>query len=337
MTTALIADDSTFFRSIIKKAIEEIGIKVVAQVRDGKEAVRKAKILKPDLIFLDVIMPRMDGITALIEIMKYSPTKVLIMTAYGRNYADVAIRALENGAVDFLSKNTDIKEIQSKTLNCLKANIVDNKLFMKKNLYRTVEKPASIKIKPKLIIIGASTGGPKVVREILQNLNPPQPPMILIQHLPKDFAESFANRLDSTSKLKVVLAQNNMGLSNNTVFVAPGGTHLTIKEVNNHLMFHLFDGERVNGVIPSLDPAILSASYYFGNSLLITILTGMGYDGLAGTRYAKTKSSTVIAQNEYSCVVYGMPKAIIDENLADYIVPPREITKLFNNSQTYGV
>jgi two-component system chemotaxis response regulator CheB len=341
MTTALIADDSIFFRSIIKKSLEEIDIKVISQVRDGKDAVHKAKTLKPDLIFLDLIMPRMDGITALVEIMKNSPTKVIIMTAYGHDYADVAIRALEKGAIDFFLKDSTgqdiVKEIQNKAQKCLKVNIVDNKLFKKKNLYRTVEKSKNKKIKPKLVIIGSSTGGPKVLREIFQNLRPPQPPIILIQHLPKDFADSFTKRLNDLTELNVILAQNDMRLANNTVYVAPGGTHLTLKEVNNNIKFHLFDGERVNGVIPSLDPTILSASYYFDKKLLIVILTGMGFDGLAGSRYAKTKSSTIIAQNEESCLIFGMPKAIIDENLADYTLPPDQITKLLNNSNILGV
>jgi two-component system chemotaxis response regulator CheB len=338
--TALIADDSISFRTILRKSLEEIGVKIVAEVRDGEEAVNKTVRLKPDIVFLDLVMPKKDGMTALKEIMSIAPTKIIFMTSYDPDFNDIAVRALEFGAIEFILKNTNTnnfsKEIKNKLKFCLQASLPNQNKSTFNNSIGFKDKRKG-KIKPKLIIIGSSTGGPKVLGEIFQELTPPQPPIIVVQHLPIGFSKSFAKRLNTKSELNIVLAEEDMEIKNNFVYLAPSGNHLVLKEHENDITFHLTKGERVNGVIPSLDPTILSASYHFGNRLFIIILTGMGVDGLAGSRYAKDRGSILAAQDKQSCVIYGMPKAIIEEELADYILNPIQITNLLKNTSTIGV
>ncbi|MFX1534350.1 MAG: chemotaxis-specific protein-glutamate methyltransferase CheB [Promethearchaeota archaeon] len=338
MPKVLIAEDSFVIRKIIRKILEEVGFKIVAEVDNGLDAVAKTRVCKPDLIVMDVVMPKMDGLTALDQIMTTCPTKILLISAYGPKYANIAFEAIERGAIAFISKPSGDQsldynfkeELQTKAKACLEAKL-GGYTQRSTAIYTSRKKRKKPIIQSQqLVIIGASTGGPKVVQELLSNLRTSFPPVIVIQHLPAGFSSTFATRLDKMSKLKVIEAQTGMNLNLNTVYVAPGGTHLVFEEKNNRLEVYLYKGERVNGVIPSLEPTIVSATYHYGKNVTLVVLTGMGTDGLAGARYSKNYGATILAQDEASSTIYGMPKAIVDAGLADIVANPKDIAAYLN-------
>ena len=332
---AIIVDDSLLIRSIITKLLNELQYKVVSEASNGLDAVHKVQAYKPDLLIIDVMMPKMDGLTALTEIMKVVPTRTIVVSSYDEKYLDIAYRSLELGALAFIPKNTNITVFQSELKSQIK--LIENAKVVKKFYFEPSpeqmklmhESRKIIRKNQHLVILGASTGGPNLVHEIISKLRKPFPPVIIIQHLPIGFTESFSNRMNNKTELDVVVAEEDMRVKMNTVYIAPGGKHLVLKD-ERFPRISLSDGDRVNGVIPSLDPTIMSASHIYKDQLTITILTGMGSDGLAGCRYAHKHNAFIITQDEDSCVIYGMPKAINDENLADYTGNPSNIITLLN-------
>lgn len=332
---AIIVDDSLLIRSIISKLLIELHYKVVSEASNGLDALHKVQAYKPDLLIIDVMMPKMDGLTALTEIMKTIPTRTIVVSSYDEKYLDIAYRSLELGALAFIPKNTNISVFQKELKSQIK-NIEDAKVTKKFHFSPTTqqvklknESKRFIQKNKHLLIIGASTGGPNLVHEIISKLRKPFPPVIVIQHLPIGFTDSFSNRMNNRTELEVLVAEEDMRIKMNTVYIAPGGKHLVLKD-DKFPRISLSDGDRVNGVIPSLDPTIMSASHIFKDQLTIAILTGMGSDGLAGCRYAHKNSAFIITQDEESCVIYGMPKAINEEDLADYTGNPSNIITLLN-------
>ena len=332
---AIIVDDSLLIRNIITKILVELNYKVVSEASNGLDAIRKVASYKPDLLIIDVMMPKMDGLTSLTEIMKNTPTKTIVVSSYDEKYLDIAYRSLEIGALAFIPKNTNITLFQ-KELNT-QIKVTETAKMPKKMIFEPrsnavpiiADRFRSIFKSRHLLIIGASTGGPNLVHDIISKLHKPFPPIIIVQHLPVGFTESFSNRMNTKTDLTVVVAEENMNLEMNKVYVAPGGKHLVLKS-GTQPYITLMEDDRLSGVIPSLDPTIMSASHIFKEQLTIVILTGMGSDGLAGCRYAHKHNAFIISQNEDSCVVYGMPKAINDEKLSDYTSNPSNIISLLN-------
>ncbi|MFX1253606.1 MAG: CheB methylesterase domain-containing protein [Promethearchaeota archaeon] len=181
-----------------------------------------------------------------------------------------------------------------------------------------------------LIIIGASTGGPKVIQDILSKLIPPFPPVIVVQHFPVGFTTPFAERLDKWSELHIIEAKTGMLLTSNHVYIAPAGMHLVLDEDYSNIKIYLCKGDRVNGGIPALEPTLLSASYYFVKRLIVVILTGMGSDGLVGVQYCKANGGLVLVQDEQSSLVYGMPKAVLEAGFVGIVANPVSITSYLN-------
>ena len=343
----LIVDDSILVRKVIRKALEEIpNLKISGEASNGEDAILKVKSLKPDLVIMDLIMPKMDGLSALKIIMTDSPTRVVMISAFGADYIDLAYNALEEGALAFVKKNSIsetsqieyfITELQKKVKYCLsipvpkqKYHYIASEVFNKQLSAPVRGSDYQVQLKnteKKLVIFGSSTGGIPVVHAILSRIKPPFPPIILIQHLPVGFVAPFVKRLNTATSLDVVEATNEMRLKRNTVYVGAGGKHLVLKDGNK---LYLYEGDRVNGVIPSIDPTAISASYYYGKNLIVVILTGMGSDGLAGARYSKKNGALVIAQDEESSTIFGMPKAVIDANLTDAISNPLQISSYLN-------
>lgn len=349
MYSALIADDSLFIRKSIRKFLEKIGLTVVAEATNGLETIAKVQMIKPDFVFMDIIMPKMDGLTALKEIMEISPTKIIVISAYNPEHINGIFLALEYGAIDFLPKaiisdeTYDFMEKMRKkiefysSINISRENTFPHLNTVKRNNFhiynQLIKSEEQYKRSfPHLIIIGASSGGPKVIQHILTKLTPPFPPIIVIQHLPKGISFDFALRLNKLVNFTIKEATDGEPLLMNTIYIAPSGKHLVFNHIDNNKSnkIYLFEGDRVNGVMPSLDPTILSASYYYKKKLLLIILTGMGVDGLAGARYAKHSGAKIIVQNEESCQAFSMPKAIIDANLADFIFEPSKISSYIN-------
>lgn len=338
---AVIVDDSIVSRKVIRKILEGLGFRVVGEAGNGVDAIMKAETLKPDLMVLDIMMPKMDGLSALATIMEKAPTKVILVSAYGNEFFDMAFTGLEKGAFAFVAKapsgetsaefERELRDKAKASLHASRASYVMSNVPLKP---RKMPRMPSSNLSRHLLIIGASTGGPGVVKDVLTRLRPPFPPVIIVQHLPVGFTRTFAERMNAVSQLEIKEAESGMVLTTNTVFVAPGGKHLVLQDAGASMEIYLYEGDRVNGVMPSLDPTILSATYHYGQNLKVCILSGMGSDGLAGARYLKSNGGEVFAQDEETCVIYGMPKAVIDEGLADVVGTPVRLASALN--QRYG-
>ncbi len=332
----LVVDDSAFMRKSISMMLEsDRSIEVIGTARDGLEAIEKVKILKPDLMTLDVEMPRMDGITALKRVMKESPLPVLMVSSVTKEGADATIDAMAAGAVDFIPKqisyvSLDITNIKENLVAKVKsiAN-VRSRVFQRSPSAAppaAVSPSAFASPNAKLIAIGISTGGPFSLQKVVPLLPENFPlPVAIVQHMPPHFTKSLAERLDSISRLKVCEAEDGMEVASGKVFIAPGGFHLKFKDngANTTISISAFPQSSLHR--PSVDVMFNSALETYGGDVLAVVMTGMGKDGLEGARSIKRAGGKVIAQDEESCVVYGMPKSIVDAHLADSVVPLEEI------------
>lgn len=339
MIKVLIVDDSAFMRSALSRMLgDDSEIQVVATARDGEEGLEKIRRFKPDLVTLDLEMPRMDGLTALEKTMQEMPLPVLVVSSLTTEGAQMTLRALDLGAVDFIPK--DLSYASLNILNIRKTLIEKVKTIAKKRVrYSPRRKKASLipVILPKaglrgharIVVIGASTGGPPAVQTVICSLPKNFPCGILVvQHMPAVFTTSFAERLDSISQLSVREAQSGDQVNAGEVLIAPGGLHMRIsysQHNKGNVEVTTSEEPKTSLYKPSVNITILSVAEVYGPASLGVILTGMGNDGLNGMRAIKSKRGKVIAQEEQSCVVYGMPKAVVDEGLADKILAVEEI------------
>lgn len=357
----LIVDDSIFMRKALESILGgESDMEVIGLAHNGEEAVELAGKLKPDVITMDIEMPRMDGITALQIIMKSCPTPVIMVSSLTKEGADATIRALELGAVDFIPKNTQGFSAATSIENDLKAKIrrfAGNKSLMHLISQRagspSVSPSGSFQIKPpifgghapqgasvtrrilpkrlgniRLIAIGTSTGGPQSLQRVIPKLPADLGvPIVITQHMPPNFTQSLANRLDGLSKLTVVEASEKEKLEPNVVYIAKGGLHLTFKKVGAGIYTDLSPEPTNYFNIPSVDVMVASAAEIFRDDCLGVIMTGMGSDGTKGLQDLKSKGGSVIAQDEASCIVYGMPRSVVEAGIADEVVPLDEIAE----------
>lgn len=334
MIKVLIVDDSALIRRVLKDALEQNPeIKVIGTAENGKDALEKLKVLDPDVITLDVEMPFMNGLETLKNIMRLKPIPVIMVSALTTKEAEVTVEALMNGAVDFVAKPKDllgdfdsfIKDLQLKVVNAVRTKSKYLKPVESQN--RGVKAPG--RGSRKLVIIGSSTGGPQTLHQIMSRLNPLQDTsIIIVQHMPPGFTRSLAERLDSVSKFIVKEAEEGESLKSGVAYVAPGGYHLIV----NGSTLTLTEDPPIFGVRPSVDVAMLSAVKSFKNNIVGVILTGMGVDGARGMEEIKRNGGKTIAQDEKSCVVFGMPKAAIERGVVDSIVDldqiPAEIERM---------
>jgi len=330
----LVVDDSAFMRGALKKIIEsDPNIEVIATARDGEEAIEKIKSLKPDVVTLDLDMPRVDGFAVLEVIMKESPLPVIVVSALTQKGADTAFRALDLGAIDYVPK--DFPNSPVEVLRLEKTLISKIKAAASARRGRWVIKDKGIRPSAGLdrssnihvVVIGASTGGPKALQEIISSLPEDFPAGVLIViHMPPVFTSSFAQRLDSISRLKVKEAQNEDYVEPGRVFIAPGGYHMgLVEERPSRVKIRITSEPSDLPHIPSVDLTMLSvAEIYNGNALGI-ILTGMGTDGLKGMTAIKQRGGKTLAQDEETCVVFGMPQACINRGIVDKVVPLPEM------------
>lgn len=352
----LIVDDSIFMRKALEGMLSsEDDIEVVGMANNGEEAVEMAAKLKPDIVTMDIEMPRMDGITALEHIMKKEPVPVVMVSSLTKEGAEATLRALDLGAVDFISKSDKGFSGANGIENDLKSKIrkfAGNKSMMKLLTPKKFS-PASFKLdrpsisfsggsaaassqrkvinrknsEVRLIAIGTSTGGPQSLQKVIPLLPADlNVPVVVTQHMPPNFTQSLANRLDSLSKLSVVEAKEKDKLEPGVVYIAKGGMHLTFKKVGTGVYTDLSPEPSNYFNIPSVDVMVSSATEVYGSECLGVIMTGMGSDGTNGLKELKKAGGTVIAQNEASCIVYGMPRAVVEAGIADEIVPLEEIS-----------
>ncbi len=329
--SVLIVDDSQFFcrrvGSILNSAAD---IKVVGVANNGKEAIDKAALLKPDVITLDVEMPVMDGVTALKQIVKVCDAKVLMLSSLTYDNAKITLDALDAGATDFLLKSYESLSGDSDGLvNLLQSKI--RELGGAKRLRRTgtsapARKPfptykaktGSTAKKFNLVAIGASTGGPVALQKLLVPLPANFPcPITITQHMPGTFTGAFAARLNGLCQLQVCEAKDGMPLKPGHVYIAPGGKQMIFEGRAGAARLGVRPTDARLQFSPSVDVSFGSASKVFGGNLLALVLTGMGSDGTEGCKLIKAKGGNIWTQNEASCVVYGMPMSVSRAGLSE--------------------
>ena len=310
----LIVDDSVFIRKLLTEILQaDPALHVVGAANDPIEAKEMMNTLNPDVLTLDVEMPHMDGVSFLEKIMRLKPMPVVMISSKTTESADVTLRSLALGAVDFITKpsNYAFKDIENmadvireKVKHAARANIQTQRT---KAPLRTV---APIKIKQDIVVaIGSSTGGVEALESILKNLPATMPPILVTQHMPPHVTESLAKRLNALLPLTVVEAMDGDRLQPNHVYIAPGGRHLVVKKTKYDAIASLLDTEKVNAHRPSVDVMFQSVADVFGAKALGVILTGMGTDGALGLKAMRDKGAHTLGQNQSTCVIYGMPKA----------------------------
>ncbi len=357
----LIVDDSAFMRKALQMMLESDPlIKVIATARDGEEGVEKVRRLKPDLVTMDIEMPRMDGLAALREIMATNPTPVMMISSLTTDGASATLDALEMGAVDFIPKglsyvSLDIVKIKEELVAKIK-DIVRRKNLLMARARRArfakltkapIQKPApgqpAARRRPafetsvaapvakrshpvSMIAVGSSTGGPPALQAIIPRLPRNLPVgMVIAQHMPATFTKSLADRLDSLSRVAVREAEHGDPVEPGTVLIAPGGRHLTVKKYGVRANVVISDEPSTTLYKPCVDVTLNSVADNFGRATMGVILTGMGSNGVVGIRSIRDRGGVVIAQDEESCVVYGMPRAVIEAGLASHIAPVENI------------
>lgn len=327
----LVVDDSALMRKLIPQMIETSpSIEVVGTAMDGTFCLKKIEELKPDVVTLDLQMPGMNGIDTLKEIMRRNPLPVIVVSSHSTDGASVTFKALGLGAFDFVTKpqdaTTHMEESASELIAKIKA-AAECKVVRPGRLRGTTLHPEKISAgkatpKPtKLIAIGISTGGPQALEFMLAQLPPDFPgAIVIVQHMPEGFTEMFARRLDEICALRVKEAQSGDILQAGRVLVCPGSRHLRVKRLTMGDVVVLSDEARVNGHRPSVDVLFNSAAEEFRKDAIAVLMTGMGDDGAEGLGAVKKAGGMTIAQNEESCVVFGMPKAAIERGYATRIV-----------------
>ncbi|RRJ84977.1 protein-glutamate methylesterase/protein-glutamine glutaminase [Aestuariirhabdus litorea] len=345
----LVVDDSGFFRRRVTEILKsDPTIEVVGTASNGAEAVEKVSALKPDVVTMDYEMPVMDGITAVRKIMARSPTPVLMFSSLTHEGARVTLDALEAGAVDFLPKNF---EDISRNTDKIKRVLCDRVKTVARSMRRSAApatqagpRPTASRLgaaapaasqqagaparpvvynrgaaKHKLLAIGTSTGGPVALQKVLTELPANFPtPIVLIQHMPATFTHAFAERLNRLCKITVKEAQDGDRLQPGVALLAPGGKQMMIDSRGG--VVRILPGDERLNYKPCVDITFGSAANAFGGKVLAVVLTGMGADGRDGARLLKSKGATVWAQDQASCVIYGMPMAIVNANLADAVL-----------------
>jgi len=338
----LLVDDSTFLRHTLAKRLQaDPEIAIVGAAVDGLDAVAKTQELRPDVVVLDVEMPRMDGLAALKEIMAACPTPVVMFSAHTQYGARATIQALMYGAVDFCPKPAygSAPEAVAELAAKIKAAASVSPPTALAPAVSTSKAQDKMGLRPlhrqdHLIVIGASTGGPRALQWILPALPAGLPAAIaVVQHMPRGFTQSLAARLNENSALTVEEAVTGRVLERGLVLVAPGDWHLCFSSDGCAV---LDNGPRRNHVRPSVDVTMESAAGVYGAAVIGVVLTGMGNDGAAGAARIRATGGKVLAEHESSSIIYGMPRSVIEAGQADQVVPLSEIAAALTELVQHG-
>lgn len=331
--SVLIVDDSAIMRKLISDILaKDSDIVVVGQAVNGKDAIEKAKILKPDVITLDIEMPEMDGLTALKFLKKEVPqAKIIMFSSLTQEGAKATLEALSLGAYDFVPKPStksfleSVKKIELDLIPKIKSVTLSQEV---KTFKPTVQLPKLRSGIYRAIGIGVSTGGPQTLIEIFKNIPATlRVPIFIVQHMPPIFTRHLAERLDKISPLTVKEAEDGEVIREGYVYVAPGDYHMRIKVNNREKIITLNQDPPINNCRPAVDALFESMAEVFNGTCLGIILTGMGRDGTEGARKIKQKGGGIIAQDSSSSIVFGMPRAVIEAGLADEVLSLQEIPK----------
>lgn len=335
----LVVDDSSLMRKLITDLLEsDPGVKVVGTAGDGLEALQQIAALRPDVVTLDVEMPRMSGLEALERIMREMPLPVIMLSGLTR--PEVTLTALELGAVDFVLKpsgviSVDLYKIRDELLNKVKIAVLANATKLARPARPSLAEamlPPPLPQPPltadskqwRVIVVAASTGGPRALEVLLPGLPGGLPAATLVvQHMPKGFTTSLAKRLDKRSELRVREAKDGKVIEPGRAYIAPAGHHLLLdsSRSRNHVRFRLDDSPPVMGLRPAADRLMESAAQVYGQRCIGVVLTGMGSDGTQGIRAIKQRGGQTIAQDQASSVIYGMPRSAAESGFVDQVLP----------------
>ena len=345
LTTVLVVDDSAFMRKLIAEMVEASGeYCVVGTATDGVEALEQVRALAPDIVTLDIEMPRLDGLQALEQIMKEMPRPVVMLSAAGSEHGnEMTLRALERGAIEFVRKPSGpisidlltVREELAAALNAARAvNMKGVRTPNAPTARVTTDVPAkkSVVSATRVVAIAASTGGPRALGEIVPHL--PEnlgAAVLIVQHMPREFTRTLSRRLDAMSRLSVSEAEDGEPLRENRVYVAPGGYHMRVDGVVGDGTIRLDTSPTVWGVRPAADPLFASVAEVFGASAIGVILTGMGRDGADGLRQIREAGGMGAVQDRDSSIVYGMPQAALALAGADRVVAAQEMARVIRD------
>lgn len=346
----LIVDDS----AVVRQSLEEVlssdhDIEVMATASDPFIAAEKILRKVPDVITLDVEMPRMDGITFLQKIMSQHPIPVVICSSLTEGGSETAMKAIEYGAVEIIQKprigtKRFLEESTVRICDAVKAAAMARMTRIPLTTPRVVpklsadvilSKPASnamVKTTEKVVVVGASTGGTEALREFLEAMPLDAPGIVVVQHMPEHFTRAFAARLDSICRISVKEAEDNDTILRGRALIAPGNHHMLLKRSGARYYVEIKDGPLVSRHRPSVDVLFRSAARYAGKNCIGVIMTGMGDDGAKGMLEMKEAGAFTIAQDEESCVVFGMPKKAVELNAVDRVAPLKNIPDIVLNS-----
>ncbi|MGE0917319.1 protein-glutamate methylesterase/protein-glutamine glutaminase [Trichlorobacter lovleyi] len=334
----LIVDDSALVRQTLSDILSsDPGIEVIGMAQDPIVAVQKIAEQVPDVITLDVEMPRMDGITFLQKLMSQHPIPVVMCSSLAESGSETALKALEYGAVDIITKpkmgtKQFIEESRIRICDSIKAAAAARlkpirairEVSPKYTADVIMEAPnakAMIMTTEKVVVVGASTGGTEALSIFLQMLPEDTPGIVIVQHMPENFTAAFAKRLDSICRVTVKEAENNDSVVRGHVLIAPGNRHTLLKRSGARYYVEVKEGPLVSRHRPSVDVLFRSAARYAGKNAVGVIMTGMGDDGAHGMKELHDAGARTIAQDEASCVVFGMPNEAIKLGGVDKIMP----------------
>lgn len=339
----LVVDDSTFMRKVLENIYNgDEQMQVVGCAKDGREAVSMAESLKPDVISMDINMPHVDGLQATAEIMTTNPKPIVIVSSESKEGAASTLRALELGAIEFVAKpsggiDLDMQSVKDDLLRkvrmAAKVRVVRTATRLASSIQSAAgsARPAAPpKARPRpspgpgdqrfpVVVLAASTGGPATVMRIAPGFTRDFPAaVILVQHMPATFTSQYAAQLSEFTEIRVKEAESSESLTPSTLYICPGGQHL---RVNSSGRIQL-DGTsgRINGYLPNMDVAMESVAAYAGPLSITAVLTGMGNDGTNGARAIKSAGGLVLAQDEATCVIFGMPGEVIKAGVVDQVL-----------------
>lgn len=352
----IVVDDSAFMRKAISDMIDsESNFQVVAKFRDGRELVEKVEKYNPDIITLDVHMKDLNGLETLKELKRMGKNYPVLMVSSGTTEgSELTLECLDNGAVSFITKPSgsisldiikvkenlieQIKSITSNISDLKKVTNTENNTIHKENnsnnsigfnnlvtIKERKENKMSIPKNKKIdaVVIGASTGGPKALQEVLTKLpGNLGVPVFVVQHMPEGFTKVFSERLDKACEMKVIEASEGMKINKDTIYIAKGGQHMTVGSNN---VIHLNEEPPIWGVRPAVDKLFNSAIKVYGGNLVSVVLTGMGRDGADGTSNIKDSGGITLSEDKSTCTIYGMPKAAFETGKVDLVEPLDQI------------
>lgn len=334
----MLVDDSAVIRGLLTRILNtHPDVEIIKTVSDGEQALSALKTYKPDVIFLDVEMPNMDGMTALPQILKLAPqAKVIMCSTLTVRNAKITLDALRAGATDCLAKPTTPSEIQvGGDFHNSIMNLMEGLRPRRKAVIATEQPAEPPKIhqsahtytgRPELLAIGSSTGGPQALFEVLSHLKDINIPVIITQHMPATFTKILAQHISNHTGVTALEGEAGMLIEKGVVYIAPGGFHMLLKKnAQGQAVIHLDNGPAINFCKPAVDPMLDSALAIYGNKILAAILTGMGHDGLEAAKKLVNVGGRLIAQDKQTSVVWGMPGAVAEAGICSSILPLKDI------------